>query len=221
MNAGGFEAVSREKVADRRLAAQLHVSTGHSLSKTAALVEKMPHWQALRSHARQIKLHTLTHLDEYVKRFAAAAERNGATVSWAATGDEACRQVIDIARRHGAARITKAKSMTGEEIGLNERLEAAGLEPIETDFGEMICQLAQEPPSHVTAPIIQWSIEQVARLLQRTGTIEAMPTDGRRLQRRRRGGSRAADGGGGEAGGRGADKTAREIPDRRTGDQRG
>lgn len=176
-NHAGFETASREKVTDRRLAIQLHVSTGNSLVKTASLIEQTPQWQALRAHARQVKLHTLTHLDEYVQRFAAAAERNGATVSWAATGEDACAQTLAIARQHGVRRITKAKSMTSEEIGLNEALEAGGLEPVETDFGEMICQLAHVAPSHVTAPIIQWSIEEVARLLARVGYVDAIPPE--------------------------------------------
>src|SRR5690606_28928500 len=68
-----------------------------------------------------------------------------------------------------------AKSMTGEEIEINRALARAGVEPVETDLGEMICQLAGDTPSHVTAPIIHWSMEEVASLLKEKGVIAEMP----------------------------------------------
>lgn len=170
-----FDQVSREKVADTRLADKLHKATTTSIDKMDALVAEMPHWPQLREHARRIKLHTLSHLDEYLRQFVKAAEAAGSTVSWADTGEEACRQVVDLARRHGVTRVTKAKSMTGEEIEINHALEQAGIEPVETDLGEMICQLAGDTPSHVTAPIIHWSMEEVAQLLKAKGVIDRIP----------------------------------------------
>lgn len=175
MAAWSFEKSSREKVADRGLADKLHRATGTSLHKFEVLVEEMPHWQDLRDRGRRIKLHTLTHLDRYLRQFVDAAEAGGATVSWADTGADACRQVVELARRHGVTRVTKAKTMVGEEIEVNNALIEAGIEPVETDLGEMICQLAGEPPSHVTAPIIQWSMEEVAALLKARGVIAEIP----------------------------------------------
>jgi L-lactate dehydrogenase complex protein LldF len=172
-----FEEISRQRVGDISLADKLHKSTGTSLTKTQHLIDTMPHWQALRQHARQIKLHTLSHLDQYLRQFVDAATRNRIDVSWAATGQDACRQVIDLAAKYGVRRATKAKSMTTEEIHLNTALEDAGIEPVETDFGEMICQLAEVAPSHVTAPIIQWSIEEVARLLVKKEIIREIPPE--------------------------------------------
>ncbi len=177
-----FEQDSRERVADTGLADKLHKATVEtSLKKTNALIAKMPHWQQLRERARQVKLHTLTHLDRYLRQFVQAAEANGATVAWADTGADACRQVVDIAQSSNVKRVAKAKSMTGEEIEVNRALQRAGIEPVETDLGEMICQLAGEPPSHVTAPIIQWSMEEVARLFKSRGIIDEIPNgiDGR------------------------------------------
>ncbi|MBN2559586.1 MAG: lactate utilization protein [Phycisphaerae bacterium] len=172
-----FERVSREKVADLALADKLHNATATSLEKSNALVAETPNWQELRQRARRIKLHTLTHLDQYLRRFAEAAEAHGATVSWADTGEDACRRIVELARRHGVTRATKAKSMTGEEIEINKALERAGVEPVETDLGEMICQLAGERPSHVTAPIIQWSMEEVARQFKASGVIDEIPAE--------------------------------------------
>ena len=70
--------------------------------------------------------------------------------------------VLEICQRHGAQRVTKGKSMISEEIGINAHLEEAGLIPVETDLGEYIIQLRQEPPSHIIAPAVHLSKEQVA-----------------------------------------------------------
>ena len=83
---------------------------------------------------------------------------------WASTPAEAQAIVLDVCRAAGAKRITKGKSMVGEEVALNEALEAAGFEPIETDLGEYIIQLANEPPSHIIAPAIHKTRDQIADL---------------------------------------------------------
>jgi uncharacterized protein (TIGR02611 family) len=172
-----FEKTSREKVADTALADKLHSATATSLAKTQAIVADTPNWQELRRRAREIKRHTLTHLDHYLRRFITAAEANGAAVSWADTGDDACRLVVELARQRGVRQIVKAKSMTGEEIELNQALAEAGIEPVETDLGEMICQLGGEPPSHITAPVIHRSMEEIARLFKERGVIERIPPE--------------------------------------------
>ncbi len=172
---GWFARTSRERVADGELAEKLYAATQTSVDKYAAIAGDMPQWQDLRRRARQVKLHTLTHLDEYLDQFVKVAEAGGATVTWADTGRDACDTIVELARRHDVARVTKAKSMTGEEIEINKALLAAGIEPVETDLGEMICQLAGEMPSHVTAPIIQWSMGEIARLMQAKGVIRQVP----------------------------------------------
>ena len=73
---------------------------------------------------------------------------------WAPTAAEACDIVLGICREAGARVVTKSKSMVSEEIGLNARLEAGGLEVVETDLGEYIIQLRGETPSHIIAPAI-------------------------------------------------------------------
>ena len=61
--------------------------------------------------------------------------------------------------------------MLSEEIGLNQALEAAGLEVLETDLGEYIVQLAHDRPSHIIAPIVHKRQEDVAVLFhQHLGT---------------------------------------------------
>ena len=93
-----------------------------------------------------------------------ACASTAAHVHWASTPAEARAIVVDICRAAGAKRVTKGKSMVGEEIALNEALEAAGFEPIETDLGEYIIQLAGEPPSHIIAPAIHKTKDQIADL---------------------------------------------------------
>ncbi len=172
---GHFRQVSAERVADRSLADKLYAATTTSLDKMNRLAAENPDWEALRERARKIKRHTLTHLDQYLDAFVKTAKTNGTQVHWAHTAEDACRIVVETAQRHGVKCVTKAKSMTSEEIEVNKALAAAGIEAFETDLGEMICQLADEPPSHVTAPIIHKSMEDIAKVLHEKGVIESIP----------------------------------------------
>src|SRR3954462_4111214 len=143
----------------------------------------------LRDHAKQIKEHTLAHLDRYLEQLEASVKALGGHVHFAATAEDAQRIIADIARQHGCKNAVKSKSMTSEEVHLNHALEAAGVEVVETDFGEFIIQLAGERPSHLVAPAVHHTRESIARILSRhTGT--PLPDDpvalaqaGRRLLR--------------------------------------
>lgn len=135
---------------------------------------------ALRDHAKQIKEHTLAHLDHYLEQLEASVQKLGGHVHWAGTADEARRIVVDIARGAGCTRAVKSKSMTSEEIHLNPALEAAGVEVTETDFGEFIIQLTGERPSHIVAPALHHTRQSVARVLSRHVGTE-LPDDARVL----------------------------------------
>src|ERR1051326_2628576 len=106
----------------------------------------LPGSDQLRDHAKKIKEHTLAHLDVYLEPLEAPVRRAGGQVHWAADAAGARQIVIDIARRAECRRAVKAKSMTSEEIHLNKALEGAGIDVVETDFGEYILQLAGERP---------------------------------------------------------------------------
>ena len=94
--------------------------------------------------------------------------RAARTVLWAKDGAEACRLIVDIAKQHDVKKATKSKSMLSEEAGLNQALEAAGIQPVETDLGEYILQINDnEPPSHIIAPVIHKSKEEIADLFAR------------------------------------------------------
>jgi len=102
------------------------------------------------------------HLEELYQRFKEEAERRGAKVHRAADAAEACRIIAGIAAENGVRKAVKSKSMTAEEIGLNDALVKAGVEVCETDLGEWIIQLRKEGPSHMVMPAIHLSRGQVA-----------------------------------------------------------
>jgi len=130
-------------------------------------MDALPEFEALRDAAREIREHTLAHLDHYLERFEKRARKQGASVHWAASAEEARRLVVALCKEARATTVAKGKSMVGEEIGLNAALEAASLEVIETDLGEYIIQLAKEPPSHIIAPAIHKTREQIGDLFFR------------------------------------------------------
>src|SRR5512144_967554 len=130
--------------------------------KRRLAVERLPEFDALRDAAKAIKDHTLEHLDFYLERFETKVKESGGAVHWCADAETARRNVLDICRESGARTVTKGKSMIGEEVGINEFLEEHGVKAVETDLGEYIIQLRHEPPSHIIAPAIHLSKEQVA-----------------------------------------------------------
>jgi L-lactate dehydrogenase complex protein LldF len=134
--------------------------------KRAAAVAQLDIFEALRDAAKEIRDRGLENLDAYLIKFEEAASARGTVVHWAETAEDVNRIVIEIAQANGVKKIVKSKSMVSEESGLNQALEAVGIQAIETDLGEYIVQLAKEPPSHLIAPAIHKSKEDVAELFQ-------------------------------------------------------
>ena len=114
----------------------------------------IPEWEELRNLASAIKEHTLTHLDRYLELFEANARAHGIHVHWARDAAEHNQVVLDILRGHDAKRLIKSKSMLTEECNFREFMGEHGIEIIETDLGERIQQLDNEPPSHVVVPAV-------------------------------------------------------------------
>ena len=134
--------------------------------KRAAAVAQLDIFEALRDAGKDIRNRSLENLDAYLLKFEEAAMARGTIVHWAETAEDVNRIVIEIAQANGVKKIVKSKSMVSEESGLNHALEAVGIQAIETDLGEYIVQLAKEPPSHLIAPAIHKSKEDVAELFQ-------------------------------------------------------
>jgi len=159
-----FKDNARTALRDPDLKAALgQIKTGF-IGKRSAAVALVPEWQRIRGDAKALKDHVLENLDHYLLAYEAGVKRNGGTVHWASGSEDLAATVVDICRSVGAKTVTKGKSMVGEEADVNGALEAAGIEPIETDLGEYIIQLAKEPPSHIIAPAVHKTKEQVADL---------------------------------------------------------
>ncbi|MBV9782455.1 MAG: lactate utilization protein [Acidisphaera sp.] len=147
-----FKQNARRALSDAGLQKALAISKTQFLQRRARAVAAMPEFERLREIGRDIKNHTLTNLDFYLEAWAEKVERAGGQVHWCETADEARAAVLRICEDAGARTVTKGKSMISEELGINEHLERHGITPVETDLGEYILQLRDEPPSHIIAP---------------------------------------------------------------------
>ena len=139
-----------------------------------------PVWQQLREQARAIKAEAIQHLDYYLEMLDRAVQRNGGHVHFATTAEQANRLVLEIAKRRAVKRVVKTKSMATEETGLAKFLAQEGVETVETDLGEYILQLADEPPFHMTMPALHKSRQEISALFQRRLGARAT-TDAREL----------------------------------------
>ena len=159
------------------------------VGKRAAAAAELPEFEALREEARQTKDHILDHLDHYLVQYEEAVKRQGGHVHWARDAQEARQIVLDICRRAGARTVCKGKSMVSEEIGLNEALQDAGMDVVETDLGEYIIQLAGEPPSHIIAPAVHKTRAQISELFEqhhgrpRLDTVPELVNEARQMLR--------------------------------------
>lgn len=133
-------------------------------------------FEALRARLTEAKNTVIADLPAFAARFRAAAEKNGVTVHEARTAEEACRYVLDLAKARGVELVVKSKSMVSEEIEINQVLEQHGIRAVETDLGEWIIQLEGERPSHMVAPAIHKSRQQVGDLFTRV-TGREVPRD--------------------------------------------
>ena len=140
------------------------------IAKRRTAADNLPEFEALRDQARDIKDHTLAHIDLYLQAFEEKVLENGGHVHWAATDEDARRIVLDICRQAGARSVTKGKSMATEEIELNDFLSENGISPVETDLGEYIIQLRGEAPSHIIAPAVHVNRDQVEADFRRVHT---------------------------------------------------
>jgi len=152
-------------------------NTRTAVLKRAEAVQHLgvEYWERLRQAGHEIRLHALTHLDQYLPMLESKVIAAGGNVHWANDAADARRIVLEIAQRHRAQRIVKVKSMLSEEIELNDALRDAGLTALETDLGEYIVQLDGSRPSHPTNPSLHYTKEYIADLFQRKLGVDAPP----------------------------------------------
>ncbi len=184
-----FKARAREKLRDERLQQALARLQTNFVEARARAIAELPDFEGFREAAARIRERALADLDLYLEEFEKNATARGAEVHWAATHQEAARIVCEIARRHGVRKAVKSKSMVSEECDLNEALQGAGVEVVETDLGEYILQLAHEPPSHIVAPVVHKNKDEIADLFEqrhrrpRQSEIEALCREAREVLR--------------------------------------
>jgi len=129
-------------------------------------IARMEDYAEHRQELKQIKNATLANLGHYLEEFEKNLIDAGGQLHWASGPNDLNNIVVELCREAGARNIVKGKSMVSEECGLLQALVEAGFDTVETDLGEYIIQLAEEPPSHITGPAIHKTFEQVVDLFQ-------------------------------------------------------
>ena len=124
-------------------------------------------WQGARQMAAETKWDAVNHLDRHLEEFVRHLEARGTKVHWASTGQQARDVILGILRAKNARVIVKSKAMTSEEIHLNEAMEQAGYEVVESDLGEFIVQLREEPPYHIVFPAMHLTRDEIKDVFQR------------------------------------------------------
>ena len=148
-------------------------------------------WEQARQAASEIKREVINHLDTYLDRFASGLEARGVKVFWAATAGEARDYITEVARANDVRHVIKSKSMTSEEIHLNQALARAGVEVFESDLGEFIVQLREEPPYHLVFPSMHLTRREIGDLFHaklggpRVEEPERLTMVARRIMRRK------------------------------------
>jgi len=159
-----FHRAAPQALLDGQLRRNLGTATTTIRAKRAAVTAETPDWQELRQAGKAIKEHTLRNLGHYLERLEASVTRAGGVVHWARDAGEANRIVRDLVAQTGAREVVKVKSMTTDEIGLNEALAEDDVVAIETDLAELIVQLAEEEPSHILVPAIHKNRAEIREL---------------------------------------------------------
>ena len=162
-----FPAAAMHSLADTQLRQNLGNATRTIRAKRALVVDEVPDWEELREAGRQLKIHTMAHLPEYLAQFEAAVIARGGIVHWARDAAEANRIVVGLVQATGADEVVKVKSMATQEIALNEALEAAGIAALETDLAELIVQLGHDKPSHILVPAIHRNRAEIREIFLR------------------------------------------------------
>ena len=162
-----FPVAARRALADTQLRRNLGKATTTIRAKRAQVVAELPDWEELREAGRQLKVHTMAHLPDYLAQLESAVRARGGVVHWARDADEANRIVIDLVRDKGVDEVVKVKSMATQEIGLNEALEAVGVAALETDLAELIVQLGHDKPSHILVPAIHRNRAEIREIFLR------------------------------------------------------
>jgi L-lactate dehydrogenase complex protein LldF len=161
-----FERAAPAALADAQARANVRLAQDTIRPRRAAVVAELSDWDELRRAGRELKERTLRRLGEHLLELEASVQAAGGVVHWARDGAEASRIVTQLVRDVGADEVVKVKSLTTDEIGLNDALAVAGIRAIETDLAELIVQLAGERPSHLLVPAIHKNRTEICDLFR-------------------------------------------------------
>src|SRR3954451_13079323 len=169
-----FDRKIHDTLADANLQLAIYTATGRLKEKRIEVTanDALPDYQELRTQANALKKHAIDNLDYYLEEFERNVQARGGKVVYCKDATEVSDFVLELAKQRGSKLIVKSKSMTTEEVDLNERLEHHGLEAVETDLGEYILQLAHEKPYHIVAPALHKTRYDVADIFTKELKIE-------------------------------------------------
>ena len=180
-----FQVAAKALMGDSQLRKNVRHATKVIQTKRARVVAEMPDWEELRESGKEIRRHTMRHLDFYLEQFERNCTAAGGVVHWARNAEEARQIVVKLASESIAEQarqavasgnlsegahtgeVIKIKSMTTEEIQLNKALEAAGIHAYETDLAELIIQLGHDQPSHIVVPALHKNRAQIREIFRR------------------------------------------------------
>jgi L-lactate dehydrogenase complex protein LldF len=163
-----FKARAGQRLADQRLQNNLKKLSTKFVTGRASAILELDDFEGTRDAAIENRMRAIENLDVWLDTFEKEATRRGATVLFAESAEDASRLVVEIALKHKVKKAIKSKSMVSEEMALNQYLEAAGIQPIETDLGEYILQInGNEAPSHIIAPVVHKDKEEISDLFAR------------------------------------------------------
>jgi L-lactate dehydrogenase complex protein LldF len=172
-----FPDAARVALGDSQLRRNLGHATRTIREKRAGVVAELPDWEELRVAGERIKDGVLHRLDELLVELEERVTGAGGAVHWARDAEEANRVVTGLVREHGAGEVVKVKSITTDEIGLNEALSRVGIGAVETDLAELIVQLGHDSSSHILVPAIHKNRAEIRELFLRELDADGLGDD--------------------------------------------
>jgi len=158
-----FKERAHDALQDKKLQQALSVIPSGFVSKRAKAKAALPAFSDLSDQAVRIKNHTLANIEKYLEQFEAEVQNSGGQLHFAPEPQDALDIINEICSKKDAKFIAKGKTMVGEEIGLTHFLEEQGYETVETDLGEYLIQLRGEMPSHIIAPAVHLTRDNIRK----------------------------------------------------------
>ncbi|MGZ8538527.1 MAG: LutB/LldF family L-lactate oxidation iron-sulfur protein [Flavisolibacter sp.] len=170
-HSSSFIAKSKEKAVDRDHRGKINFNIAKYNAVVPIGKQQYTNVHLARERAKNLKWKAIENLDKQLEKFESEISKRGVKVIWAETAEQALEEILKICESKNCKTLVKSKSMVTEEIHLNKFLEKHGIESVETDLGEYIQQLDEEPPYHIVTPAMHKSKEDVARLFnEKLGT---------------------------------------------------